>query len=370
MHCSSSHIPSDVLCAADYARVARRHLDAATWAHIAEGAGTERTLRANRRAFVTRSVMPRVLVQCAQGNTRMRLLGRELAHPLLLAPVSLHRLVHADGELATADGASAAATTMIVSTLASAALEDIAARARAGRWFQLYVQPRDAATRALLRRAEDAAYEAIVVTVDAPVTGPRLRSARLGFAVPSTVRAVNLPDGNEPQRIIAPGESRIFQGAMARAPSWDTVAGLVSAGRLPVLVKGVLHPDDAVRAIACGASGVIVSNHGGRALDGAPAALDCLPAIRAALGPDVAVLLDGGVRSGNDVFVARALGADAVLLGRLQLFALAVAGALGVAHLLRTLREELELTMALAGCPTLDAITREHVHEFGSAKLR
>ena len=356
----------EVHVAADYVRIARRGLDAATWAHVAEGAGAERTLRANRAAFTRQVIVPRVLRPCGHGSTALALLGQARPHPFLLAPVSMHALVHPDGELATADGASIADAILVISTLASRRIEDIAARASSGRWFQLYAQPQAAATEALLRRAEDAGCEAIVLTVDAPVTGPRPRSARLGFSVPEGIRAVNLtppaPSTSTARRPFRDWHSRVFRDAMAIAPDWNALEALVGATALPVLVKGVLHPADAVHALQCGAAGVIVSNHGGRALDGAPASLDALPDIRAAVGDDATVLLDSGIRSGADAFTALALGADAVLIGRLQLFALAAAGALGVAHMLRTLREELELTMALAGCASLDEITCECLH--------
>jgi 4-hydroxymandelate oxidase len=338
----------------DYARLARRRLPAATRAWIAEGAGDERSVRANVAAFARVALRPRVLVDCRGGSTAVSLLGRRRAHPILLAPVASQRLVHPEGERATAAGAAASDAPMVVSMLASVPLEEVAQRARAGCWLQLYITSQGD-ERALLRRAEAAGCEAVVVTVDAPVTGTRHRSLRAGFRMPDDVRAVNVGEAMPAAPGVAPGASRVF-AALAQAPSWDDVRRLVRATSLPVLVKGVLRADDARIALDCGAAGVIVSNHGGRVLDGAVASLVALPAVRAAVGAQVPVLVDGGIRRGGDVFRALALGASAVLVGRPQLDALAVAGALGVAHVLRLLREELELTMALAGCATVDGI--------------
>ena len=197
---------------------------------------------------------------------------------------------------------------------------------------------------------------ALVVTVDAPINGVRNRARRAGFTLPKHVRAVNLQGTSPPAASrLTPEQSGVFQGLMARAPTWADLAWLRGETPLPVLVKGILNPDDALRTVDLGLAGMIVSNHGGRTLDGLPASITALPRVRTAVGADVPVL-DGGIRRGTDVFKALALGADAVLVGRPQVYALAVAGALGVAHVLRVLREELEVTMALTGCPTLDSI--------------
>jgi isopentenyl diphosphate isomerase/L-lactate dehydrogenase-like FMN-dependent dehydrogenase len=350
-------IPADVVAAADYERHAAAVLAPDIFAHIAGGSGEERTLRGNRAAFDSWLIHSRVLVDCEAGSTATRLLGDTLSHPLLLAPVAYQKLVHPAGEIATAQAADALDTTMIVSTQATAPLEELARELRR-KWFQLYFQPERGETATLVARAEIAGYSAIVVTIDVPVTALRQRAARAGFQHPAELKAANIVDRNAALAApLAPGASRVFQGAMAKAPTWRDLEWLRTQTNLPLLVKGVLHPDDAVRAIELGIDGIVVSNHGGRALDGVPAALTALQALRARTGPEFPLLVDGGIRSGGDAFKALALGANAVLIGRPQLYALAVAGAAGVAHLLRVLRDELEVTMALAGCPTIASIT-------------
>lgn len=356
-----SAIPADVRCARDYERLAAAALDPAVLAHLTGGSGEELALGRNRQAFERLAVTPRVLRRLDGGHTRLTLNGRERPHPIFLAPVAHQALFHPRGELETARAAAAVEAGLVVSTLSSFTLEEIAAAAGPDRWFQLYVQPEWATTLDLVRRAEEAGYAAIVLTVDAPVQAPSLRSLRAGFR-PETLEPANLKGyPAAAARTLAPGASRIFQGVMAEAPGWDDLERLVAATSLPVWVKGVMHPADAAEARACGAAGVIVSNHGGRGLDAAPATLAVLPRIRAALREDAAVLVDGGVGSGSDVFKALALGADGVLIGRLQACSLSVAGALGVGHMIKLLREELELCMALAGCATLADIRKVEV---------
>lgn len=350
-------IDADLISAADYERRAEQHVDAAAWAYLQGGAGDERTLLANREVWGEWAVLPRMLRDLRGGNTRCELLGTSLEHPILLAPVAYQRLFHGDGEVAAAMAAGVMGGAMVLSSFASQPLEVIAEAASAPLWFQLYWQGTREQTLALVRRAEAAGYRALVLTVDAPVAGVRNREQRAGFHLPEHIRAVNLAQPLATPAL-AEGASAVFDGLLALAPDWDDVAWLCRSSPLPVLLKGILHPDDARLAQQVGAAGVIVSNHGGRVLDSGWPALRSLPAIRAALGGEATILLDGGIRRGSEVFKALALGASAVLIGRPYVHALATAGALGVAHLLRLLREELEIEMALAGCRELTDISR------------
>ncbi|MFC0409058.1 alpha-hydroxy acid oxidase [Roseomonas elaeocarpi] len=364
-------IPPEIVCAADYERAAEARLDRHSWDYLAGGAGEEWTLRENRAAFARLRLRARVLRDLGGANTRSAILGQALEHPILLAPVALQRLAHPEGELATALGAAATGTGMVVSTQASQPIEAIAARARvdgaaAPLWFQLYLQHDRDFTAALLGRAEAAGYGAVVLTVDAPVT-LRDREARGGFRLPEGLVAVNLAGlPPAPANRATPAESPVFRGLLDAAPRWSDLAWLRAHTRLPILLKGITDPDDAAEAVALGADGIIVSNHGGRTLDGMPAAIDLLPAVAARVAGRVPVLLDGGVRRGTDVLKALALGASAVLVGRPQVHALAVGGAVGVAHLVKILRTELEAAMALCGCRDLAAVTRAVLWEDGA----
>jgi 4-hydroxymandelate oxidase len=358
-------IPAGILCAADYEQVAQGLLDPALHAYIAGGSAQDQTLADNRRAFDAWALVPRLLNDVKGGHTGLTLSGRNWPHPVMLAPVAYQQLVHPQAELATARAAAATDTCMVCSTLSTRPLAEVMGAAGHA-WFQLYGQPDRADTLTLLRRAEAAGAQAIVVTLDAAIQAPSQRALRAGFRMPADCVAVNLADLPSAQApAVGTGPSRIFQGAMASALTWSDLDWLLQQTRLPLWVKGVLHPDDAVALRARGVAGLIVSNHGGRGLDGACASLDALPAIRQALGPEVPVLLDSGIRSGQDIFKALALGANAVLIGRLQLYALRAAGALGVAHMLQLLREELEICMAMSGCASTADIgphllTRRH----------
>lgn len=358
-------IPPDIRSLGDYERRAAAHMPAESWTYLQEGSGDGLTLAANRAAFDRIGLLPRILSDLRGGTTQTELLGTRHAAPLLLAPVAYQRIAHPEGELATIRAASALETGMVVSTLASVTLEEIAAaRAAAARelgappaplWFQLYLQESRDASLALVRRAEAAGYQAIMLTVDAAIK-------RASFTLPAGVDAANLRGLPRPAQTAQPLGRILFGTALAdAAPRWDDLAWLRRETKLPILLKGVMAPDDARIAHEQGADGVVVSNHGGRVLDGMPSALDLLPAVRAAVGDALPLLIDGGVRRGADIAKALALGADAVMIGRPQVHALAVAGMAGVAHALLMLRSELEHAMAQLGCPTVAALTPDRL---------
>jgi 4-hydroxymandelate oxidase len=328
-----------VLNLADAGAAARGRLDPVHWDFFAGGAGDERTVRANEDAFDRRRIVPRVLRGAGPRDLRTTLLGAGLSMPVLLAPTAFHRLAHPGGETATARAAAAAGTVLIVSMAATEPIEQIA-EAGGELWFQLYPQPDAAFTAHVVRRAEAAGCRALVVTVDSPVYGRRERDLRNGF--------LDLPDGLACENM-RDAEGRVRDIAMDAGLSWDVVARLRDMTTLPILIKGVLHPADARLAVEHGVDALIVSNHGGRQLDGVIATVDALPAVVAAVGGRVPVLVDGGIRRGADVLVALALGAAAVAIGRPVVWGLAVDGADGVRQVLELLRADLDRALALVG---------------------
>jgi len=363
-----SRIPGDVVALADYEARAPAHLSPQAWAYFHGAAADELTVADNQAAFRRLKLLPRVLCDLHPASTASTLLGQTLPYPILLAPVAHQALAHEHGELATLLAAGAMGATMVVSTQASIELAQLARQAAAPLWFQLYIQPDRAFTENLVRQAEQAGYRALVVTVDAPLNGVRNREQRAGFQLPPTLREPNLQGMQGPRAHQAPaGSSPVFGGGLlASAPTWRDIAWLRRLTPLPLVLKGILSPADARRAAELGADAIIVSNHGGRTLDTLPATLDVLPTVRAALPETIPVMLDGGIRRGTDILKALALGASTVLIGRPYLYALATAGAPGVAHVLHILRAELETAMALTGCATLADISTECLWRPGS----
>ncbi len=352
-------IPEDTLCVADYERLAKEVLPHAIYEYVYGGGADEMTLCGNRESLDAIKILPRMLNDVRHGSTHTQVLGQTWRTPMMLAPVAFQKMAHEQGEIATAQAASALEIGMMVSTLASVEMEAISEQLNSPKWFQLYWQVDRDFNLSLIKRAEKAGYQAIVLTVDSAIHGIRNRAQRAKFALPEGVSAVNLKDRPElPRQAFTPDQSIVFQGMMSEAPNWNDVAWLIEQTELPVIIKGILHPADARKAQELGAQGVIVSNHGGRTLDCVPSAIDMVAAVREAVGSEFCVLLDGAIQRGTDVFKAIALGADAVLIGRPQFYALAVAGAAGVAHMLRILREEFEVAMALAGVAYVKDITR------------
>jgi 4-hydroxymandelate oxidase len=346
----------------DYERLAAAALAPMAWDYYRSGACDELTLARNEHAFDALSLHYRVLVDVSRRSTACSLLGRSLAMPVLIAPTAFHRLAHPEGELATARAAADAGTIMVLSTLSNTRVEEVVAATAAEVWFQLYVYRDRGATRALIERVRAAGCKALVLTVDAPLLGRRERDVRNAFALPESVSIANMhAEGARHVRAEDGGSGLAAYFAQLLDPSltFADLEWLASIAQLPVLVKGVVRADDAQRALDHGAAGVIVSNHGGRQLDGSPATIEALPAITQQLAGRAPVLLDGGVRRGTDVIKALALGAQAVLLGRPILWGLAVGGERGVSDVLRLLQRELDLALALCGCPTLEHVTRD-----------
>ncbi len=345
----------------EYEPLARARIDPIAWDYYQSGANDEVTLRDNRLAFERIRLRPRVLGGVDQGDTRASVLGEPLRMPILIAPMAYQKLSHPDGEAAMARGAGAAGSLMCVSTMANTSLEDVAKAATGPLWFQLYVYRDRGVTESLVRRAERAGYRALVVTVDMPNVGRREVDVRNGFGLPPNVTLANFEGERAQQLGEQPGTSSLATYAAHQLDgslTWEAIDWLASITSLPVLVKGILTGEDAALAVAHGVAGIIVSNHGGRQLDGALASVDALPEVVATVAGRCEVFMDGGVRRGTDVLKALALGARAVLLGRPALWGLGAAGAGGVERVLTLLCEELQLAMALAGRPTLASIDR------------
>ena len=327
-------------------------------AYIFGGAGREDTMRANLAAFRRRRIVPRVLGNVADRDLTTTVLNTRMPAPVILAPIGAQSIVHDEGELATARAAAAVGLPMVLSTVASHSIEDVAAEAGGPKWFQLYWPRSREFASSLVGRAETAGYEAIVLTVDASLQGwkprdlesawmPQLAGVGLAnyFSDPVFQALLDKPVDEDPQAAVGQFIVQYLNPEL----SWDDLEFLRAETELPILIKGILHPEDAVAAREREIDGVIVSNHGGRQIDGEVAALDALPAVADAVGDDLAVLLDSGVRSGADVVKALALGADAVLLGRPYLWGLALDGEPGVLAVLRSVLAELDLTIGLSG---------------------
>ncbi len=353
---------TEPVCLADFQELARERMRADVWDFVEGGAERERTMAANQAAFDRVAIRPRVMVNVTHCDTRTTILGAPVTSPIAIAPTAYHRLIHPQGETATARGAGAVGALYVVSIFASQSLEDIARAASGPLWLQLYWLYRRDVMADMITRAERAGYAAIVLTVDVPRMGRRWRDMRNAFTVDPDVGAANI----EPTLMAIAHQSDVGQSSIAQhaalthdpSLTWDDIAWLRAQTSLPIVLKGIMSGADARAAHAYGVDGIIVSNHGGRQLDGAMASLDALPAVVEAIGEHLPVFFDGGIRGGVDAFTALALGAEAVFVGRAPLWGLAVDGADGVAAVLRMATEELAHTMALAGRPALRDLDR------------
>ncbi len=348
---------TECLTIADFEAVARERLATMVYDYIAGGAGDEISLRRNCTAFDTLLLQPRVLRDVSRLDTTVELFGTRLAHPILLAPTAYHRLVHPEGELETARGAAAAGAALVISSLANTTIEDVAAVAGGPLWFQLYVQTDRGLTRDLVQRVEAAGCKAICITVDTPVLGTRRRELRDRFSLPPGLDRANLR-GHIGATASHRDESGVYSDVLNAAMTWEAIDWILGFARVPILLKGIMAPEDAALAVEHGVAGIVVSNHGARNLDTTPATIEALPSVVEVVAGRVPVLVDGGIRRGTDVIKALALGARAVQIGRPYLWGLAAAGAAGVAGVVELLRTELRAAMALCGCPSLAQVDR------------
>jgi len=330
-----------LLSLSDYEAAAQTRISHGAWARISGGAADEITLRWNREAWDKIKLKPKVLVDVSHIDTRVRLLGTELPFPILLAPTGGQGLIRPEGDLEAARGAAAVRATYVISSSASMPVDQIAKTSGGATWFQLYVQKDRGFTKALVQRAEDSGCKALCVTVDSPTFGARNREERA--------------KGELPERALP---NLMGKDYLDPTLTWKDIEWLQGFARRPVLLKGILNPEDAAVASRSGVAGIIVSNHGARNLDTVPATVEALPLVVERVAGRVPVIVDGGVRRGTDVVKALAQGAVAVQIGRPYLWGLGVDGAAGVSRVVEILRKELELAMALMGRPTVDSIDR------------
>jgi isopentenyl diphosphate isomerase/L-lactate dehydrogenase-like FMN-dependent dehydrogenase len=356
----------------DLAREAKERMKPEAYMYVAGGAGHSDTMRANRAAFERWRIVPRFLRDVSQRDLRINLLGQTYPAPLLLAPVGVQGIIHKEGELAVARAAKTLGVPMVLSTVSSHSIEDVATTlGDSPRWFQLYWPADRELALSFVRRAEQAGYTALVVTLDTFMLAWRegdLQNAYLPFLYgegmanytsdPVFRQALLLPPAVNP----IPPVAHFLKVAFNPTLTWNDIAFLKQNTKLPILLKGILDPEDARKAVDFGVAGLLVSNHGGRQVDGAIAALDALPRIADAVGDKLALLFDSGIRRGSDIFKALALGARAVLVGRPYCYGLALGGEEGVKFVLHNLLADFDLTLGLAGCRTVAEVTRERLH--------
>jgi lactate 2-monooxygenase len=364
----ANELPRMPISWAELERAAEEAMDPRAAAYVYGGAGSEDTIRANLEAFRRWRIVPRVMRPVGDRDLRVEVLDTEMPAPVLLAPIGVQTLVHPDGERASARAAAALGVPIVVSTASATTLEDVAeANGDSPRWYQLYWPGSDELTSSLVRRAEDAGYSALVVTVDNYIPGWKPRDLQhaylpflegIGIAQFTSDPVFRAALEKTPEEDIGAAVGHYIGVFVNPRQTWDRLEWLRETTSLPILLKGVLHPDDAREAVRRGIDGIVVSNHGGRQVDGAIAALDALTAIVDAVGGDLAILFDSGIRSGADVVKALAIGADAVLLGRPYLWGLALDGQDGVETVLKMLLAELDLTMVLTGHMSVDELDR------------
>ena len=356
-----TQIPADLQTVADYEREAEKHLSEMVWAYLQGGAMDEISVRDNLQQFGRIHLLPRMLKDLTQGTTQCEILGQHFPHPIFLAPIGHQQQFHPDAEAASALAAEVLGSNIILSTFTNTDMRQLK-KENPYKWFQLYWQGDREKSLSLVKMAEDHNFKAIVLTVDSPHTGIRDRERRAFFHLPEGMQHPHTP-AHIPLPPLNEGDHPVFDGLMKIAPTWADVAWLKNQTDLPIILKGIVHPKDALLAIEHGIKGLIISNHGGRVLDTCIPPLKALQMIRKVVPSDFPLLYDGGIRRGSDVFKAIALGASAVLIGRPYIYGLASAGALGVAHVIRILKEELEITMALMGTSSIKEINSDYIYQ-------
>uniref|UniRef100_A0A1I8P2Q4 (S)-2-hydroxy-acid oxidase n=1 Tax=Stomoxys calcitrans TaxID=35570 RepID=A0A1I8P2Q4_STOCA len=364
------------VCVDDFEKEASKKIDKSALDYYRSGAGEQFTLNLNREAFRRLRIRPRCLRDVSHLDTSCDVLGYKLKWPLGIAPTAMQKMAHPDGEAGNAKAAGEMGSIFILSTLATTSIEEVAEIApKTCKWFQLYVYKDRSLTEKLLRRVEKANFKAIVLTVDAPIFGQRWADVRNNFSLPSNLRLANFESSSSQSDGVhgeegTSGINEYVSSQFDATLTWRDVEWLVKSTHLPVIVKGILTAEDAILAREFGCSGVIVSNHGARQLDYVPASIEALPEVVGAVGNDMVVMLDGGVRHGNDIFKALALGAKMVFVGRPALWGLGCEGSGGVKKMLQVLQKDFEITLALAGCKNLEDIQKNMVvHESVFAKL-
>lgn len=349
-----TQIPAYLQTIADYEMEAKKHLSNMVWDYLQGGSMDEVSVRDNLQQFQDIQLLPRMLKDLSQGSTEIEIFGQKFPHPIFLAPIGHQQQFHSEAEAASALAAEVMGSNIILSTFTNTDIRALK-QDNPRKWFQLYWQGDREKSLALVKMAEAHHYTALVITVDSPHTGIRDRERRAFFHLPKDMQHPHTP-AHIPLPELKEGDHPVFHGLMKIAPTWEDIAWMVKQTYLPVILKGIVHPQDAQLAIQHGVKGLIISNHGGRVLDTCISPLIALQLIKKVVPADFPLLYDGGIRRGSDIFKAIALGASAVLVGRPYIYGLATAGALGVAHVIKILKEEFEITMALMGTATVAEI--------------
>ncbi|GKV09770.1 hypothetical protein SLEP1_g21219 [Rubroshorea leprosula] len=344
----------------EFQELARQALPKMYYDYYAGGAEDQHTLRENVEAFHRITIRPRILVDVSRIDLSTTVLGHKISAPIMIAPTAMHKLAHPEGEVATAKAAAACNTIMILSYNSTCTIEEVASSCNAVRFFQLYVFKRRDISAKLVERAERSGYKAIVLTVDAPRLGRREADIKNKMVAPQLKNFEGLIS-TEVSSDSGSNLEAFANTTLDASLTWKDITWLRSITKLPILIKGVLTREDAIKSLEVGVDGIVVSNHGARQLDYAPASISVLEEVVHAVGGKIPVLFDGGIRRGTDIFKALALGAQAVLIGRPVVFGLAAKGEYGVRRVVNMLKDELELTMALSGCPRVKDITRNLV---------